>query len=118
MDLAVPYADDDDEIYQDMSASSVRDVVKHLDMQGSPAGVSHVDQSSKKLGTFDLSEKVAGVRISCLGELKLESKTKYLGVNVSKGHSIMVKGSVAEISGHMGLPLFVQKLAPNPGWEG
>ncbi|RDL38872.1 uncharacterized protein BP5553_03212 [Venustampulla echinocandica] len=117
MSLAISNADKDEEIYQDMSASGFRDIAKYLAVHGIPVGMNAVDQFHRTLATFPLLGEVRGVRISCLGDMNFDNKAKYLSVNVSKDHPIMVKGIVAEVSGHMGLPLYVQKLTPKPEWE-
>ena len=58
------------------------------------------------------------VKVHCDGDVKFESKQKYTEVVISRRHPVFLKPSgQSSISKHLGFPLLLMRLKPNPQWE-
>jgi hypothetical protein len=58
------------------------------------------------------------VKVSCSGDMVFEGKKKYVEVAISRYHPIFTQGNdgKSSISTHLGFPLLVKKICPNPNW--
>ena len=58
------------------------------------------------------------VKLCCDGEMKFEGKKQFTEVTISRSHPVFSQNSgVSSISKHLGFPLLVKRIPPNPNWN-
>lgn len=61
-------------------------------------------------------EKVKGVRINCLGDVKMLKRPRFEEIELPTTHSIFTKHDTSDIASGIGLPILTQRCPPDPQW--
>ena len=92
----------------DMSLADFRDVVDYF--------IAYLNDSVQAGSAINAPRgTIRGVKINCVGEMKLSRVAEFVEVEVPKHHQVF-SASVAPISRLVGLPLHALKYPPNEAW--